>query len=129
MKGVTSERSDAIASMPFLPAPAASAVACAGVVVGLGAPEAKGDGVDATAGDAPACAPLAPAAAETDRSGMTKDPSCMRSGPARDVEVGVDVSHSHESNDETGSRAAPDAVAATAIGGFASVGRAVDEGG
>lgn len=39
---------------------------------------------------------------ETVKSGMTKEPSCMRSGPEKEVEVGVEVSHSHESKDDTG---------------------------
>ena len=104
--GLTSDSSDAMAcaASPFLPAPAASAVASAGVVTGRPVLYCDGAvGAETGAGSAPGEEEDAGADVATERSGMTNEPSCMRSGPENEPD-GVLLSHSHESNDETGGR-------------------------
>lgn len=94
----------ACAASPLRPAPAARDIASAGVVTGL--PVLNWDGAAGAgtgAGGAPTDDDDAAAEVATERSGMTNDPSCMRSGPENEPE-GVLLSHSHESNDETGGR-------------------------
>lgn len=114
---MTSESKDAIAcaASPFRPAAAAVAVAsiadvgprAAGLPAGpYGAEVGAGTGAALPAAvDAPEL--------ETVRSGITNEPSCMRSGPETEPELGVVVSHSHESNEA--------AAGAARASGFAEV--------
>lgn len=100
--GFTSFRSDAIAcaASPLRPAEAAAAVASSAV---MGRREVLVYDADSGGSDEGTVEPEAAVPElEMVRSGITKEPSCMRSGPDTAPELGVVVSHSHESKDEAG---------------------------
>jgi hypothetical protein len=102
--GLTSDSKDAIAcaASPLRPAEAAVAVAS---IADVDARELDPNGALSEGGKGAALDDGAPLAElEMVRSGMTNDPSCMRSGPETVPVVGVVVSHSQESNDAAGGR-------------------------
>lgn len=113
MNGLISLSKLAIA-FPPLPAPAAIANAAAlsalDILAGLLA-RLLGRAVSCDGSKPGGVAPLPPpppllVPGATERSGMTKEPSCIRSGPERAAGLGVVVSHSQLSKEETEGRGA-----------------------